>query len=66
VGFRSPRQRHSREEVVTYFKSQAGRRGYQTLINETLKASIRDRDLETVLRRVIREELHSTKGVPRN
>jgi len=48
-------------EVVTYFKSQAGRRGYQTLINEALKASIRDRDLETVLRRIIREELHSTK-----
>jgi len=48
-------------EVVTYFKSQAGSRGYQTLINEALKASIRERDLETVLRRVIREELHSTK-----
>jgi uncharacterized DUF497 family protein/predicted DNA binding CopG/RHH family protein len=50
-------------QVVTYFKSQAGSRGYQTLINEALKASIRERDLETVLRRVIREELHSTKGL---
>ncbi len=49
-------------EVVTYFKSQAGGRGYQTLINEALKASIRVHDLETVLRRVIREELHSTKS----
>ena len=30
-------------EVVAYFKSQAGGRGYQTLINETLKTSIRNR-----------------------
>ena len=44
-------------EVVAYFKSQAGGRGYQTLINETLKASIRNQDLEELLRRVIREEL---------
>jgi len=42
--------------IVAYFK-QAGERGYQTLINETLKDNIRERDLETVLRRVIREEL---------
>ena len=52
-------------EVVTYFKNQADGRGYQTLINEALKASIRNRDLETILRRVIREELHSTKEDPR-
>ena len=46
-------------EVVAYFKTKAGGRGYQTLINEALKANIRDHDLETILRRVIREELHS-------
>lgn len=44
-------------EVVEYFKAEAGGRGYQTLINETLKESIRAKGLETVLRRVIREEI---------
>ena len=44
-------------EVVAYFKSQAGGRGYQTLINEALKASMRDRNLESNIRRIIREEL---------
>jgi uncharacterized protein (DUF4415 family) len=44
-------------EVVEYFKGQAEGRGYQTLINETLKESIRAKGLETMLRRVIREEL---------
>jgi uncharacterized protein (DUF4415 family) len=43
--------------VVAYFKAQAGERDYQTLINETLKAKMHDRDLEPILRRVIREEL---------
>ena len=43
--------------VVAYFKTQAGGRGYQTLINETLKENIHGQDLETTLRRVIREEL---------
>lgn len=46
-------------EVVAYFKSQAGGRGYQTLINEALKASIRDRNLESTIRRIIREELRT-------
>jgi uncharacterized protein (DUF4415 family) len=44
-------------EVVEYFKAEAGGRGYQTLINETLKESIRAKGLESVLRRVIREEM---------
>jgi len=47
-------------EVVAHFKSQAGGRGCQTLINEALKASIRDRDLESTIRRIIREELRAT------
>jgi uncharacterized protein (DUF4415 family) len=42
-------------EVVAYFKAEAGGRGYQTLINETLKDSIRMKGIETLLRRVIRE-----------
>ncbi len=43
-------------EVVACFKSQAGGRGYQTLINEALKASMRDRHLESTIRGIIREE----------
>jgi len=43
--------------IVEYFKAKAGGRGYQTLINETLKDSIRHQDLEQILRQVIREEL---------
>lgn len=44
-------------EIVAYFKVQAGGRGYQTLINQTLRESIRHQNLEEILRRVIREEL---------
>lgn len=44
-------------EIVEYFKSQAGGRGYQTLINQTLRESIRHQNLEEIVRRVIREEL---------
>jgi uncharacterized protein (DUF4415 family) len=42
--------------VVEYFRSRSGGRGYQTLINETLKQAIEQENLEDVLRRVIREE----------
>jgi uncharacterized protein (DUF4415 family) len=49
-------------EVIAYFKSQAGGRGYQTLINEALKASILGRDLESAIRRIIREELRGLQG----
>jgi uncharacterized protein (DUF4415 family) len=44
--------------LIDYFKAKAGERGYQTLINETLRRSIERDDLEETLRRVIREELH--------
>jgi uncharacterized protein (DUF4415 family) len=43
--------------VISYFKTKSGARGYQTLINETLKQAIRQEDLESVIRRVIREEM---------
>ena len=42
--------------VVEYFRSRAGGRGYQTLINESLKQAIEQENLVDVLRRVIREE----------
>ena len=47
--------------VVAYFKKQAGGRGYQTLINESLKESILAQDLESIVRRAIREELQAAK-----
>ncbi len=45
-------------EIVEYFKAEAGGRGYQTLINETLKESIRAKGIEAILRQVIREEMN--------
>jgi uncharacterized protein (DUF4415 family) len=45
-------------EVVAFFKAQAGERGYQTLINAALREAMQQRTLETMLRQVIREELH--------
>ncbi len=44
-------------DIVAYFKTKAGGRGYQTLINETLRSSIGSEDLESLLRRIIREEI---------
>ena len=44
--------------ILAYFKAQAGERGYQTLINETLRQAIMQESLEDTLRRVLREELH--------
>lgn len=43
--------------LIEYFKSKAGERGYQTLINETLRQAKERAELEDVLRRIIREEL---------
>lgn len=42
--------------VIEYFKAKAGGRGYQTLINEALKQAILQENLESTLRRVLREE----------
>jgi uncharacterized protein (DUF4415 family) len=44
--------------IVDHFKALAGDRGYQTLINDTLRRVIESGHLEADLRRVIREELH--------
>ncbi len=43
--------------LVEYFKAQAGERGYQTLINETLRQAMQGDELEKRLRRIIREEM---------
>ena len=42
--------------VVEFFKTRAGERGYQTLINEALKHAMERESLEDALRRVLREE----------
>ena len=43
--------------IVEHFKALAGNRGYQTLINDSLRRMIEAGHLEADLRRVIREEL---------
>jgi uncharacterized DUF497 family protein len=43
--------------VIDYFKSKAGPRGYQTLINESLRDVVRGEDLAKLIRRTIRREL---------
>lgn len=45
------------EPIIAHFKALAGERGYQTLINETLRQALRQEALEEGLRRVIREEM---------
>lgn len=49
--------------LVEYFKTQAGERGYQTLINDALRRAVEREELEDALRRVVREELHSAAGL---
>ena len=48
--------------LVERFKRMAGDRGYQTLINETLKSSINQADMADTLRQVIREELRGKRN----
>lgn len=48
--------------LVERFKGMAGERGYQTLINETLKTSLHQADIEATIRKVIREELKGRKA----
>lgn len=43
--------------TLEYFKTKAGGRGYQTLINETLKQAMQAENLEAVVRKTIREEM---------
>ena len=47
--------------IIEYFKTMAGDRGYQTLINETLKKAMSGQALASELRMVVREELAAYK-----
>ena len=53
-------------DIVAYYKTISGGKGYQTLINETLKQNIFQHDLENILRQVIREELKYTTKTSHN
>lgn len=45
------------DAVVQAYKARAGGRGYQTLINETLRRGLQADAIKEALREVIREEL---------
>jgi hypothetical protein len=47
------------EAIVQAYKARAGGRGYQTLINETLRQGLQADALKEALREVIREELRA-------
>jgi len=47
------------DAVVQAYKTRAGGRGYQTLINETLRRALATEELKETLREVIREELRA-------
>jgi uncharacterized protein (DUF4415 family) len=46
--------------IVEHFRALAGERGYQTLINDTLRRVIESEHLEADLRRIIREEIRAS------
>ena len=46
--------------IIAFFKAKSGERGYQTLINQALHQAMAAEQIESTLRRVIREELHPT------
>jgi uncharacterized protein (DUF4415 family) len=47
------------DSVLQAFKVKAGGRGYQTLINETLRKSLEADSLTHLIRQVVREELRA-------
>ena len=47
------------DAVLQAYKARAGGRGYQTLINETLRRGLAVDAVKEALREVIREELHA-------
>ena len=47
--------------IIDHFKIAAGERGYQTLINETLRKAVAGESMVTELRTVLREELATYK-----
>jgi uncharacterized protein (DUF4415 family) len=54
------------ESIIEHFKAKAKGKGYQTVINETLKTAIEQENLEKLLRKIIREEMHGNRTENRN
>lgn len=44
-------------EIIDYFKEKSGGKGYQTLINQALSDVIQGQNIESIVRRAIREEM---------
>ncbi|WP_423679754.1 BrnA antitoxin family protein [Undibacterium sp. WLHG33] len=44
-------------EIIEHFKTLAGNRGYQTLINDALKQSLQAQSIEATIKKTIREEM---------
>lgn len=49
--------------LVEYFQAKAGEQSYQTLINDALRQAVQRDELETSLRRIIREELSNLQSI---
>jgi len=47
--------------VIEYFKTMAGERGYQTLINDALRKTMAGEQVVNQVRHVVREELAAYK-----
>ena len=47
--------------IIEHFKTAAGERGYQTLINDTLRRAVEGQSLVTELRTVVQQELAAYK-----
>ena len=49
------------QAIIAYFKDKAGERGYQTLINDSLREAMQRNTIEATIRQTIKEELRSRK-----
>lgn len=49
-------------DVLQFFQEQAGEKGYQTLINQTLRESMVHEHFKNDLRQVVREELRGVRA----
>lgn len=49
-------------DILAFFQEQAGEKGYQTLINQTLRAAMQQEHFKNDLRQVVREELNNIRA----
>jgi len=48
-------------DVLAWYRTQAGGRGYQTLINATLREAMRGQQIAETVRQVVREEMRRAR-----